>query len=446
MEKSNSERMNSWVRRSVTLRILAIAFLIILLLIPLSLIQGLIRDREFRLDEATSEVSDKWSGAQEIAGPYITLPYKVLLEDDKGETQQQTRFLHVLPDSLIIDGIADPEIRYRGIYDVTVYRSALAIRGQFSPPDVSRLGVPASAIMWDDAVLSFGLTDLRGITERVVLNWDGTSLPFGPGLISQDVTESGVNTRIPIEANWQQATNFSFDLDLKGSRRVSFVPVGTETLVHLSADWPSPSFDGSFLPDPMSVTDAGFEASWRVLQLNRDFPRQWTGGVYPLNRHAFGVTLLLPVDEYRKSRRAADYAVLIISLVFLVFFFMEIRQQKRIHPLQYLLVGLSLALFYVLVLALSEHWFFGGAYLASAAATIALITGYVGATFKSSKLTGILAGLLVVLFGFVYVLLQLEDYALLVGSVGLFLILAFVMLWSRNIDWYQLPDVASDDR
>ena len=445
MAPNEFSRLGTWVRQSVTLRILSIAFLIIILLIPLTLIQGLIRDREYRLEQATTDVSSTWSNAQQFAGPYITIPYVVLLETTDGEIHEQTRHLYLLPDSLIITGTVSPEIRHRGIYQVTVYRGDLHISGRFSPPQPELLNIDRSSLRWNEASMSVGIPDLRGIAERVNLQFGDTMQPFEPGLPTHDLHESGISTHLPISQEWRGPIDYSFDLMLKGSGRISFIPTGIETRVGLSADWPSPSFDGSFLPDSRNVTDEGFDATWRVLQLNRDYPRQWIGASYALNRYDFGVTLLLPVDHYRKSRRSADYALLIISLTFLVFFFLEIRQRKRVHPLQYLLVGLALALFYALVLALSEHWNFAGAYISAAVATIALVTGYVGAVFKTRELTIILGGLLVLLFGFNYVLLQLEDYALLVGSIGLFLVLAFVMMWSRNIDWYRLSEDPDDD-
>jgi inner membrane protein len=246
--------------------------------------------------------------------------------------------------------------------------------------------------------------------------------------------------RVPVTAQAPETGvyTFAFDLDLNGSQALRFVPLGRETNVQLASTWATPSFDGAFLPDERTVTDDGFSSDWRVLHLNRNYPQQWRGTSVALNESAFGVTLLVPVDQYQKSMRAAKYAILVIALTFLVFFFAEIRNRERVHPFQYILVGLALCLFYTLLLAASEQVAFNLAYVVAGLATIGLVTAYTRSIFASRTLSLLTGGVLLVLYGFVFVILQLQDFALLVGSIGLFVALALTMYLSRNIDWYRL--------
>ena len=263
---------------------------------------------------------------------------------------------------------------------------------------------------------------------------------------------------------------FRYGLELNGSRWLGALPFGRETTLAVEAPWPDPQFDGAFLPAERTVTEDGFAARWRVLHLNRNYPQQFTGTfgastadvplpvryradyVEPAMRDggardaaAFGVALRLPVDAYQKTDRAAKYALVVVLLTFTVFFFVEVLGGRRVHPIQYLLVGLALCLFYLLLLALSEHVPFDAAYLASLVAILGLVAFYVVGVLKSGRLGGVVVGLLALFFGFFWVLLQLQDWALLLGALGLLLILGAVMALSRHIDWYALsePDASA---
>ena len=229
---------------------------------------------------------------------------------------------------------------------------------------------------------------------------------------------------------------FSFDVELKGSQQLYFTPVGKETDVVLNSDWQTPKFDGAFLPDQHKTDKAGFKAHWNILNLNRNYPQSWTGSSYKLRDSSFGVDLKLPVDNYQKSHRSIHYAILFIGLTFLVFFFIEIFQASGIHPIQYILVGIALVVFYTLLLSISEHIRFNYAFILSALATVALISMYVRAILGSLKMSLFIAGLLSMLYLFIFVIIQLEDLALLIGSIGVFVILGLVMYFSRKIDWY----------
>ena len=232
--------------------------------------------------------------------------------------------------------------------------------------------------------------------------------------------------------------HFAFDLVLKGSQQLYFAPVGRETKVKIQSKWATPSFDGAFLPDNRTISDAGFTADWKVLHLNRNYPQSWTGARNGIIESAFGVNLLLPTDHYKKSIRTVKYAFILIALTFLIFFFMEILNGRLVHPFQYILVGMALCIFYTLLLSFSEHLNFNIAYTLAAAMTVGMVTFYAKTIFETWQLAALVGGILTILYLFVFTIVQLNDYALLIGSLGLFGVLGIVMYLSRKIDWYNL--------
>ena len=445
MEKpSTFERFNAWLSQSVTVKLFSIGFLILILLIPTSMLTSLINERQSLRDDATREVSSKWGADQTIGGPVFSIPFYREVKNEKGVSTYQKEFAHFLPDNINIQGKVVPENRHRGIYDVVLYKTVLHITGTFSYPDLASIGLDPSYCKPEESFLSVGLSDMKGINEAVTCKIGDTTLIFGPGIPSSDVFHSGMSSKF----NPKPGSNLSFDMtvDLNGSSSINFLPFGKETTVDLSSPWTNPSFTGSFLPEsPNNVKDDGFSAHWKVLQLNRNYPQAGIGAFIPSDSYvdgsselsSFGVKLLLPVDEYQKNFRSVKYCLMFIILTYLAFFFFEIMNKKRIHPIQYLLVGFAICLFYVLLLSISEHLSFGTAYLIGALATVALISYYVKAIFKNTKLTALFSLLLLLLYGFFYSLLQLQDYSLLLGSIGLFFILAVIMTMTRKIDWYR---------
>ena len=446
MEKASLfDRFNNWIKRSVTIKLFSIGFLILILLIPTAMLQSLIRERQDVRDSAIEEVSGKWGGKQIIGGPIITVPYLIQLKDKNGNIETDRRYAHFLPDLLNISGSVMPEKRTRGIYVVVLYNTLLHVSGKFSVPDFKETGVGESSFLPEEAFVSIGIPDLKGVNENVVMKLGESSLTFGPGIPNHDILVSGISVKCPLSKVAGQ--DFSFDLNLNGSAHLSFIPFGKETTVKLKSAWGSPGFEGSFLPDERTVSDDGFTASWKVLQLNRNYPQQGLGSFignddgdnYKMDNDAFssfGVKLLLPVDEYQKTTRSVKYCLMLIVITFLTFFFVEVLNKRRIHPIQYLLVGFAVCLFYVLLLSISEQLSFGRAYLIGSVAIISLISFYAKHIFRNGKLTLIFSGLLTLLYGFFYSLLQLEDYALLLGSIGLFIILATIMYLTRKVDWY----------
>jgi len=438
------EKANSWLRNSVTIRLLTIGILILLLLIPVSMVQDLIREREFRNTEAIDEVSSKWGNAQTVTGPVLTIPYnaytKVYEDEDKFKVIQSREYAHFLPEKLNIIGEVVPEMRYRGIYEVIVYKSDLQLSGSFLNPDFDEWKIDSDDIIWSDALISLGLSDLRGIQDNVEFNWNGSSIEFSPGIETNDVINSGISLKVPLQAldSSSKQLEFAMELNFNGSSSLSFVPIGKETNVKVNSLWPNPKFNGAFLPDDRKVDDDGFRATWDVLHLNRPYPQRFKGATKGIEQSAFGVDLIVPVDEYQKSMRSAKYAVMFITLTFLVFFFIQVLNQVRIHPIQYLIVGLALCVFYTLLIALSEHMEFKWSYLISSVSIIIMITLYARSVSRSGTLTRLIGLILVSLYLFIYTIIQLQDYALLMGSIGLFLVVGIVMYLSRKIDWYSI--------
>ena len=447
------ERANNWIKRSVTIRLFTIGVIILLLLIPVSMVERLIYERENRQREAITEVSSKWGEQQTITGLVLTIPYKTyskVYEDgktDKFKLVESREFAHFLPEVLNINGDILPEIRYRGIYEVIVYNSKINLTGSFSTPDFEELKIDKNNILWNEAFISLGLSDLRSIQENISVKWNDKHYFFNPGVESKDVIDNGISTRLPINNLDSVITKsqFSLSLNFNGSSGLNFIPLGKVTKVNIKSKWKNPSFVGAFLPDKREINADGFSSNWEVLHLNRSYPQSFKGSVQGINGSSFGVNLIVPVDEYQKSMRSAKYAVMFITLTFLIFFFVQILNGVRIHPIQYIIVGLALCVFYTLLIALSEHITFMLSYLISSISIISLITLYAKSIFNHKKLTSLICLILTALYLFIYSIIQMEDYALLMGSIGLFIVLATIMYLSRKIDWYAIKTKGKEE-
>lgn len=431
------------LKTNIYFKVTTITIIGLLLLIPTFMIENLISEREWTQDEAIREVSAKWGEEQTISGPFISIPYHRYVKqfspkDSIEKIVQIKEHLHILPTKLNISGNINPEKRHRGIYEIVVYNSKLDISGTFNQFDLKALDIQTKDILFDQAEFVVGINDLRGIEEQVNLNWNKEKVSFNPGVPTNDIAGSGINASLAIDPNIDKIYDFDLSLDIKGSQKLYFTPVGKITDIDLSSEWPNPSFNGAFLPDHREVNDKGFNANWNILHLNRNYPQIWAGSRHSIDPSSFGIDLLLPVDNYQKTYRSIRYAILFIGFTFLVFFFIEVLNKIFIHPIQYILVGVSLIVFYTLLLSISEHLKFNLAFIVSAIATLSLIAGYVRAILKSGKLTILIIGILTVLYSFIFVIIQLQDYALLIGSIGLFIILGLVMYFSRKIDWYNI--------
>jgi inner membrane protein len=444
MENQNKnifEYLGQFIIRSVTLKVLSIFILMLLLMIPMAFVQSLIEERESLRQSAVNEVSGKWANAQSVYGPILTIPLKKRIVEN-GEIKEVHNKVHILPSSLMIKGKISPESLHRGIYEVVVYNSNLSLSGQFESWTKYADELKDYDIIWDDAFLTINISDLRGIKEKVIVKWNDQLKNVDPGSNIPELAGSGITLKNVFDSApaLDIVSIFNFDLKLQGSHYLKFVPLGKETNIQLTSDWKDPSFSGSFLPDTRKVDDNGFSAEWKILELNRNYPQFWIGNrnTEAISNSSFGVDLLLPANDYQKAMRSAKYALLAISLTFLTFFLVEIFNRKKMHPFQYILVGLSLCLFYTLLLSISEHTNFNLAYLISSIAIISMIGFYAKAILNNIKQTIVLIVILCFTYSFVFITLQIQDYALLIGSIGLTAILAFTMYITRNINWYQL--------
>ncbi len=431
------------LKSNIYLKIGIIFFIGIILLSSTSMITNLVREREGLQFSAINEVSQKWGNAQTISGPFISVPYyryeKQIQEDKSIKLLKYKEHIHFLPENLEITGNIKPEKKNRGIYDIIVYGSDLNISGDFKNINTEDLNINPKDILWDKAVLTTGISDLRGVQNQVMLKWEDKKFLFNPGTTTSDLVRSGINAKIPnINLNDTSSFKFSFTLNLKGSRMLYFTPLGKTTNVKLKSTWSNPKFNGAYISDSNTVDETGFSANWKILHLNRNFPQVWTNNNYDVSNSAFGVDLILPVDSYQKITRTVKYAILFIGLTFLVFFFVEILKKRFIHPIQYILVGISLIVFYSLLLSISEHLNFNKAFIISVILTLLLIFAYVKAILKSWSLTFLITGILAVLYTFIFVIIQMQEFSLLIGSIGIFIILALVMFFSRKIDWYNI--------
>ena len=438
-------------RDAITLKILLIGVLIVILIIPMFMIQNLISERENTAKEATTEVQQKWSGPQTIIGPVLTL--SDTYQDEKGKNK--TGYINYLPDQLDITGDIETQELKRGLYEIIVYNSSLELKGKFISKDLLETNLSRDIKWNENATLNLGVSDLRGICEQVALTWNGQKYNMEPGVNPNSIVYTGTSIHLNVSdlLTPDKTIDFSVKLTTKGSASILFAPVGKTTNVALNSNCPTPSFSGAFLPSEREVTPNGFTSKWKVLEINRNFSQvlrsyqpdlsNYTpsnpirpGELSIVSSSIFGVDLLFPVDHYQKSTRSAKYAFLIIVLTFVVCFFVEIVQKKNIYPLQYLLVGLALCLFYTLLVSTSEHISFTWAYLLSALATTTLISLYMVGILKIKKTAFTIGGLLVCLYTYIFFLIQLETYALLAGSIGLFVILAIVMYFSQKINWH----------
>lgn len=445
-EQSPFEKLNRWLKQSVGLKLMTITILMLLLLIPASMIKSIIQEREVLNKSVLNEVSSKWAEGQQINGPILTIPLVYEYQKDENKIITKTKHLYILPENLKVTGDIEPNKLKRGIYEVVVYRSKLKVTGNFDlKAKIDQSGL--KEIQYNKAFLTIGISDLRGIEDQIIVNWDKEKLSVEPGSKLLNLVNSGINIDLPnLTDQMNTKIDFSFDLNLQGSQKLSFIPVGSTTDINLNSTWSSPSFNGNFIPKSRKIDDSGFKASWKVLLLNRNYPQSWVDHNFSnkLMNSSFGVDLMMPLDDYQKSMRSAKYAAMTIALIFLVFFLVEIMNGRRIHPFQYTLVGLALCLFYVLLISISEHSNFNIAYLISAGVSSILILLYSRSVFQSAKFTGILSVTILGIYAFLFVTLQLADYALLMGSIGLTVILGITMYFTRNINWYKLQ-VKSED-
>lgn len=431
------QQKSSQFNWQITLKVVIIGVIAIALLIPKFMIIGLIGERERTADNSKKEVMQKWSLAQTVRGPVLSVPYVERNFDNNEKREiEVVKTFYVLPKSLVIKGEILPQKLYRSIYETVVYESGLNFSGSFEKVDFDALKIPEKDVLWGKAKIEVAISDLRGIKEIGAIDWNGKSKTFLPGMENALIGTTGISLMLSGVAAVDFPANFAFTLQLKGSESLQFAPVGEITEVALHSSWNDPGFEGSFLPTERKIDNNGFTANWKVLNFNRNFPQQWKNEEYRVTNADFGVKLVTLADHYQKNSRSAKYGILIILFTFLSFFLNEIIAKQRVHPFQYILVGFAVLVFYLLLLSISEQLGFNLAYLISAVAVITMIFAYSLTFLKSWTNSFIQTLILTFSFGFIFVLMQLESYALLVGSIGLFFILGVTMFFTRKINWY----------
>jgi inner membrane protein len=438
METSNYPDNSSGTQpkpSSILSRAIITGCLILVMMIPTFFISNLVSEREQRQKNVVTEVSAKWAGAQTLSGPFLYIPYKIKITAKDGKIEESVNHYWLLPEDLKVNGTVNHLIRPRSIYKVLLYRSVIKTQGQFSlklPSDVS-----PENVIWNDVKLCYGLSDFKGIEERLSVNLNNSTFELAPGLPAEGIAENGLSANINLSGiDIGNNLDFNLELKLKGSEELHFIPLSGNSSYALRSDWRSPSFDGNNLPAEREVGDSGFTAKWTFNKANLPFGTLLREVKFEPESLAFGATLLEPADQYAKTNRSIKYAILFIGLTFSLFFIVELMQKKPMHPVQYTLIGLALVIFYTLLLSISEFVVFDLSYLIASLATISLVTWYAGAHFKAWKPALILFAALSVLYSFIFVLIRLEDTALLIGSVGLFIILAIAMYFSKRINWY----------
>lgn len=447
MEQKRS-KFGNWLRNSITARMLVVGFLLLVLLIPLQFVKMLISERSIRQAEVVREINEKWGNEVVLSGPILKIPFKTYKEervfDEKSKTYQTNtetiiKEAFIFPDELNINAnvLSKAEPLKRSIYESVVYTADIDVKGNFPAIDLSNRDIKPEDILWEKIIVIIQTSNLKGIRNVMEVSLGDETLgmtpKFGQGYLNIIQTEA-----VSLDKQTLQTTMpFSFNMKINGSENLKFIPIGKETKVHMKSNWDSPSFDGKYLPVDGSrvISEDGFEAKWEVYQINRQFEQVFFNSLPNLNEFGFGTKLIVPVDEYQKSERTAKYGFMVIGLTLLVFLLIQIASKIYIHPFQYVMIGLALIMFYTLLISISEHSNFLKAYAIAAASVLGLITIYSRAILKGFKFPLLVCGSLVTLYGFIYVIIQLENYALLVGSIGLFFILAIVMFASRKIDW-----------
>jgi inner membrane protein len=429
------------LRDSVSLRMVVVGFMTLVLLIPVAMLNELVTERAELRAAAAADIMRGFGGPQLVAGPVLMIPARAVSIDANRRTVTDTR-LNLLPELLDIDASLDPEVLYRGIHEVPVYRAQVRVSGILRIPD-DDAGDASLELQRRNAFLALALTDAGATRSAPVLRIEGREVPLEAGGSLQAGWPPHMIARvgdIVAAAEPGARLNFEIDLDFAGGESLHVLALGDTTNVSMRSAWPSPSFTGRYLPHEREVRDDGFTAAWTLSGLGRPLPAHWREGTLDASigvTSAVGVELYNPVDLYQKTQRATKYAILFIGLSFVAYFLFETMGRLRLHPMQYLLVGFANALFYLLLLSLAEHIGFGAAYFMSAAASIVLIAGYSLSVLRNAARAGVMAAMLAGLYLFLYLVLQAEDYAMLAGAVGLWIILGAIMYLTRHVDWYR---------
>ncbi|MDH4189291.1 MAG: cell envelope integrity protein CreD [Betaproteobacteria bacterium] len=442
------------MNRAAFLKTSMIGALALLLLIPVAMIRDLIHERQARRNQAVGEIALGWGGRQAFAGPYLVVPYERFwteverevvdgIRKERRTERSRSSLLRLPVDTMDWSIGAATGEKVRGIYRARLYTATIRAQGRITL--AARFGMPdsASRYRWGTPRFVVGVSDPRGIRSLSALAFGNQKFDFAPGP-GDSLFGSGMHAALSgLAASESRTVAFSFSIELAGSEALAVAPLARNTIVALRSDWPHPSFQGVFLPVQHEATRDGFVARWQVSSFaaqGAERLKACEGGreCAALTAQELGVSFIEPVSVYQQLERASKYGFLFIGLMFSAFFLFELLRRLAIHPIQYLLVGLALAMFFLLLTALSEHVTFGIAYAIATLACVGLVTTYFVRALRNKAAGLTFGGALALLYGALYMLLKAEDYALLAGAGLLFALLAGVMIATRRVDWYRL--------
>lgn len=460
--------VGGWLMHSVSAKLIFIIILMLLLLIPSHWVVSLIYERQHRQREVIREISNKWAGQQTISGPVLAIPYLSpvkIVDKESVRYEDRTQYFYVLAEELGIDAQTHTELLHRGIFNAVVYQSSIRLSGNFGALQLGKAGIDPGKILWKDVRLVVGIGDLKGLKRVPVFTVGDRQVEAGADDTDIGVFDQNIIVDPGLDSSPREPISFRFELDLKGSHALQFTQLAKTTSVSVKGDWGSPKFEGQFLPDGREVTESGFEASWKVPNHFLSLPQQWTSSgtritarkpdtgddfgryadvgvpvpstVEIRQADAFGVQFLQPVDHYKKAERTAKYAILIILLTFVSLFFTEVITKKQVHIIQYMLIGAAMIIYYSLLLSFSEYVGFNMAYAIASLATVSLVSIFTARLLGQRKAALLFAAILLLFYLFIFVIIQLEEMALLFGSVGLFVTVALLMHFSAKINWLQ---------
>jgi inner membrane protein len=479
-----SQKVSSGFKRSLpALKFFGLCFLVLLLGIPTMIVGFLSSDRQSEARRAAGTISSQWGGGKQVlSGPYLLVPYnKIRLverterrkgckDDDENcefkviDRVSSRSYVSIAADVLTGATSLKTQIRHRGIYDVPVYTATTQIKGEFEPKDLNQLLEPEDEVLWDQAFISVLVSERRTFQNKAVLNWNGAKLTAEPGPVGRRETLKNNISGIHFQGlNIDPAVKnvFDFELVMQGALNFGVIPNGRQVNWTLDSDWPDPSFSGLFLPTNREISKTGFTANWKLPQIARQQASiQRADKVVRLLRLAaagrnsgyahlsgggeFNVKLFTPVDLYSQVDRALKYALLFIGMLMLSLYLIElVGRDQAVHVVQHLFVGMANVVFYLLLLSFSEQIGFNLAYLIAASATIGLIGGYCSVILKERRRAAIVGVVLVAVYVLLWALLNLADYALIVGSLMVFAALAITMYATRNINWYNARETDS---
>ncbi len=425
-------------------KVLIIVILLLCFQLPLEMIRSTVSERQWRRVEVEGEILETRGGSVVVGGPVMVVPRlkEVAVSDEQGKriaTRKVRSSIYILPESLQIRGVSDSSVKERGIYSVPVYSLLVEGQGNFLPGEILKEYDPRE-ILWDEITIQFSYPQLKGMQNIQPLLWNGRESSFRPGSRGKGIYPGVISASVALNEHTGASYPFQFSQLIQGGESLSFLPLAGNTQVTLQSDWASPSFNGYYLPGDSRIGEDGFTAEWQINALSRSIPRSWEGddndAFDRIRESAFGLRFFPVVTSYDRIHRTLKYSFLFLVLPFLTFFLFELIRKVRIHPVQYILAGAGNIMFYLLLLSLSEHLPFEGAYLSASLAVIVMLTWYAIMLLKKWRSGMTMLPVMALSYGYMYFVLQSEDYALLLGSLGLFGAIALVMFLTRKIDWY----------